>query len=397
MVTKELYQEAYYGKLPEFEKCEVLLDAIIERARKEGTTCNPMKYPELIKIENIFCKVFGFKSTVIYFIPYDSTINAYTICLFSRMVLGEAKDFIEKRSDKGFYDNSHKSFLSIYCYTGLLMSTIGLTGKELLACMLHEVGHNFDFSGYHMFDYVLSNILTLGLNSIGVKKTSSIEHMNGYKLDYLDEVKKGSEELYNDQEQRDEVNKEIEKSLSKYYNRGKIRLMFEFLVNVVTFPIMLIQSPITQLAMVGGKMSEQFADSFATAYGYGHELVTGLGKMGTVPVKVKDNSKFSTVFRDMNQCMMEIMLACSEVHGTDQERVKNSIKKLKKDLATSDYPPELKDELKKEILKLEEYYETLLYASRDDKNKITKRWRRFCDTFFDGGFNFFKHLKSNQV
>ena len=189
-MKNELYQEAYYGKLPELEECGKLFDSIIQRARKEGTKCNPMKYPELRKIEKLFCKLFGFKSTVIYFIPYDSTVNAYTICLFSKMILGEAKDFIEKRPDKGFYDNSHKSFLSIYCYTGMLMEHIGLTGDELLACILHEVGHNFDFSAYHMFDYVVQNILTFGTASIGVKKTSSIEHMNGVKLDYLNEVKK---------------------------------------------------------------------------------------------------------------------------------------------------------------------------------------------------------------
>lgn len=396
-MKNELYQEAYYGKLPELEECGKLFDSIIQRARKEGTKCNPMKYPELRKIEKLFCKLFGFKSTVIYFIPYDSTVNAYTICLFSKMILGEAKDFIEKRPDKGFYDNSHKSFLSIYCYTGMLMEHIGLTGDELLACILHEVGHNFDFSAYHMFDYVVQNILTFGTASIGVKKTSSIEHMNGVKLDYLNEVKKEAEYSYDHQDYRNDENERMERNLKRFYDKGKIKLMLGFLFNVLYAPVGLIISPFVQLGMVGGKMSEQFADSFATAYGYGNELATCLSKINKCPVKLKDNSKIATVFRDLNSCMVEILFACTEVHGTNQERVKNSIKKLKADLITSDYPPELKDELKKEIAKLEEYYQTLLYATPDEQQKITKSWRRFCDTFFDGGFNFFKHLKPNRV
>ena len=56
-----LMQEAYYGKLPEFNEMEKLFDSIIARVKKEKEKSNPNKYPEMKKISKLFCKIFGFK------------------------------------------------------------------------------------------------------------------------------------------------------------------------------------------------------------------------------------------------------------------------------------------------------------------------------------------------
>ena len=165
--------ESYYGKLPEFEMIENLFEGIISKGRKEKNKANPNKYSENKEVCKILKKVFGFKDAFLYWIPSNS-VNAYTVTVHSLMIFGESKDFIEKRSDKGFYDNSHRSVLTVYLYTGILDEKVDLTPAELLSIVLHEIGHNFDYSPYHTITFFIDSILTMGEYSVYVannKKT----------------------------------------------------------------------------------------------------------------------------------------------------------------------------------------------------------------------------------
>ena len=139
-------QEAYYGKLPEFDELESLFDSVIKKANKEGLNrCNPNKYPEQKKICKIFSKLFGFKETLFYWEPFYAA-NAYTYSLNVFMVYTDKKKLIQKRQDKGFYDSSHSIILSVYITTGLLHKN--MSARELIAVILHEIGHNFDYLQY---------------------------------------------------------------------------------------------------------------------------------------------------------------------------------------------------------------------------------------------------------
>ena len=77
-----LIQEAYYGKLPEFEMIEELLTNIIEKVKKDPKKCNPNKYPEMKKIQKLFTKIFGFKKSIIYWEPYNYE-DAYKYVYYS--------------------------------------------------------------------------------------------------------------------------------------------------------------------------------------------------------------------------------------------------------------------------------------------------------------------------
>ena len=57
MQNELLVQEAYYGKLPEFNQLEELLDSVIKKIKKQKNS-NPNKFPEMRKIQNIFSKLF---------------------------------------------------------------------------------------------------------------------------------------------------------------------------------------------------------------------------------------------------------------------------------------------------------------------------------------------------
>lgn len=392
----EPIMESYYGKLPEFTALEAAFDRLIKRARSEGNKCNPNKYKENKEISGIFKKVFGFKDAIIYWIPsYD--VNAFTICIQSLMLFGESKDFIEKRSDKGFYDTSHRSVLTVYVYTGMLEKDLNITAREMVAIVLHEIGHNFDYSLYHMVNFIIDAIYCMGSNIIWVDNNRRIEDVNKIKMDNYDYLKSESEAIYNDQNQRDKDAEAYKKSLQKYANKGwfkgVLKLLYTNIAHLLLFPVAL---PL-QLSNIGNHKGEQFADSFATSYGYGVELVSGLDKMNSRFVFTK-KSRGLQILEDLNHASMEIFSGMSgEAHGTNQERCKECIKKLRRDLKNEDFPPELKNELEHEISKIEARYQELMTATPNDKLRITKLWRKVCDLFFGGANNLYKFFKPNNV
>lgn len=397
VANPDVFLEAYYGKLPEFEEIEKLLGIMMRKARKDPMKANPNKWEENAKIQKLFCKVFGFKSTYIYWIPRN-TPNAFTITLYSLMLFGDTKDFIEKRSDRGFYDSSKTSVLTVYGYTGLLLDELNLTPRELLAIILHEIGHNFDFSAYHLISYWINNIATLGLSGLWTRRHKAVEDLADEKMKYYYQYKDTFDEEYEDQKTREEIAAKEKKAMDRYRNRGKVTMTLEALMTLITTMFYAPAAIPIQLLNLDGKMGELFADSFAVSYGYGEELITSLEKLGgDNGFKYKDNGPTATFLRDLNATLAEIFNGMVEIHGSNQERAKESLKKLKVDLKTSDYPPGMKAELEKEIQRLESYYNTLISASDGEKMTIQKRWRRFCEKFFGGSLSISRIFKQNKV
>ena len=395
MGNNELFMEAYYGKLPEFEEIEMLFDSIIKRARADGYDSNPNKYVETKKIEKIFAKVFGLKKMVLYWIP-SNVKNAYTVTIQSILLFGESKDYIEKRTDRGFYDTSGRSVFTVYAYTGLLQKDINLSAHELTAILLHEFGHNFDYSKYHMISFLVDCLVNPGYAN-SIENNKSIEDHNKIKDEYLKNTKKYWNKIYESKPERKRKDREYKRAMEKALRTGMFQKTIRFIASTLTLPFILIISLPVQLLSLDGKKGELFADSFATSYGYGSDLITGLEKLGDVSKIKVEHSKGLDIMRDLNNCMDEIFIGLLEIHGTTQERCKETIKKLEADIRSSDFPPELEEELHDELNKVKARYMELLAVSENGDDKILKSWRKICNVIFGGAPNIAKLFKPNRV
>ena len=395
MGNNELFMEAYYGKLPEFEEIEMLFDSIIKRARADGYDSNPNKYVETKKIEKIFAKVFRLKKMVLYWIP-SNVKNAYTVTIQSILLFGESKDYIEKRTDRGFYDTSGRSVFTVYAYTGLLQKDINLSANELTAILLHEFGHNFDYSKYHMISFLVDCLLNPGYAN-SIENNKSIEDHNKIKDEYLKNTKKYWNKIYASKPERKRKDREYKRAMEKALRTGMFQKTIRFIASTLTLPFILIISLPVQLLSLDGKKGELFADSFATSYGYGSDLITGLEKLGDVSKIKVEHSKGLDIMRDLNNCMDEIFIGLLEIHGTTQERCKETIKKLEADIRSSDFPPELEEELHDELNKVKARYMELLTVSENGDDKILKSWRKICNVIFGGAPNIAKLFKPNRV
>lgn len=390
MEEEEPFNEEYIGKLPEFIKVSEIFDKMIEKAKLDPKKMNPNDWKENEQICTILAKVFGLKRVWFYWVPHDMR-NAFTVTIHSFLVLGDSKDLIEYRTGKGFYDTSHRSIFTIYGYCGLLLPEAKMTGKELLAIFLHELGHNFDYSPYHHVSFLAKAMIEAG--------GSTIDQNNAVKMDYYNQVTEQYDSYYSKNSiKRKKEREKYQKAIEKYLNSGLLKNFIQCAYHIIHMPLYALISIPTQLSQLDGKKGEQFADSFATAYGYGPELISALGKLGTYDnVKVTNCGKATVFFRDLNNCLGEIINGLAEVHGTDQERCKDCINKLRKDLANTDYPKGMKEDLETEINRLESLYMEMLTSTPDDRQKITKAWRRLCDKLFGGAFNVAKWFKPNQM
>jgi len=389
MSNEIIVNEAYYGKLPEFIEIEKLFESMSNKMKVDPKKCNPNKYPENKKVEKLFCKVFGFKKTYLYWEPFNQA-NGYTLSLNSLILFSDKKNAIIKRSDTGFYDESGKSILTVYLSNGLILRD-GLTPPELTATILHEIGHNFDISKFHLIEYMIDAVKTLGTS---VKEYGKLD-IDKVKEDYYDKTSDENDYYYNHSTKRDHYNKITDKRLASMY---KINTWLSGILAIHTINFTIAFSPFLQFARLGSKKSEIFADSFASAYGYSVDLISALKKLDKEKeLYYKPKTGFTRFLYDLDNFNTEVFLAFSDCHGMNQERCKDCLKKLNWDLNHNDFPPELKQELINKINETKKIYDSFVDKSEYDRMPITRAWHIIVKTIFGGRVGLAKFFPRHQV
>ena len=385
-------QEAYYGKLPELAKIEDLLGVISKKVKANPKKCNPNRYPENQQIQQLFCKLFGFKDTYLYWEPFNYG-NAYTIAMNALILFSDKKDAIIKRDNKGYYDKSRKSVLTVYASVGLIL-TDNLTPGEILATILHEIGHNFDISKYHLVDYLIDAITSFGKAVPEYKQYAN--EADTIKLQTYKAITKEENKIYKDSKKREEINKKNDE-LSKIQAFHDTWLNFP-LFRTVKGVFKVVISPFKQLKDIGLKTSEVFADSFATAYGYGTELISALNKLGNESKGYYyPKSGLGKFFWDLSNFHDEVFAAFGDCHGTNQERCKDCLEKLQYDLKHNDFPTGLRKELIDEINKTTDLYKAYTSKSETERMAITRLWRYVVRYVFNGRVGLAKFFPRHKV
>ena len=375
-----LLQERYYGQLPEFVDMEECLQGIIDKIKKDPKHCNPNTYKENTKLASLMKKVFGVKKVIFYWEPYNVE-NAYTVPCNVLLLIGDSGKHIIKKDTTGFYDDSHKMILTIYLYPGLI-TMADLSARELLATILHETGHNFDKSGYHMMSLVIDSFLSLGMALLETLPYKNKE--NKVKMNYYKQVKKENDPIFDDNKKRDKLNKNILNQYTKYYKKIKWSTLLTAPIYAAAVPVFALFTPFFQFLNLNSKNGEIFADSFATAYGYGEDLIRALEKFENSDKYYKPKTKLQEFMTDLGKFQSEVYVAFFDCHGTNQERCKHLLHKLKKDLKKNDFPPELREELVNEINRITKQYKQLRTFDEHERFKLTKTWRKISNFLFGG-------------
>ena len=134
-----------------------------------------------------------------------------------------------------------------------------------------------------------------------------------------------------------------------------------------------------------GKTGEEYADSFATSYGYGEALISGMGKIHkNMTTPITDN-KFAMLLSKISLLELELTEAVVQpTHGTQQNRTKVMINKLHRDLDNNEFSPEVREILLEEIENLETYYNKYTLMDKDEKSIFVITLRCAIEKYLKG-------------
>ena len=368
--------EAYYGKPKEFEYIERELAKIISMVEDifDGDDADINGSQELKNIENAFTKFFKVKECNISF--YSTGLgggpNAYTYpTSFSC--------FRKDPKNPQLADPS-KLYLNVNVDITLIHS-LQLTPGELMAIILHEMGHCFDASFFMLlsrisiYAYLKGRDNDLSISEIGIDIPNTILG-----------VISGT---YPFQKIMMASNKAVSSLLAKVpalqsiwnvVNHG----IFQFMhfISIISRGLTPNVPPFAIIALrwldpghLFGYGGEKFADSFATAYGYGADTTSAFikmekGEMNSIYTATKKVPVLNIGVDALKTSAGIMGMLCSaDPHPTEAARVKAQVNKLKRDLKDPNLKPAVRKMIEEDIKDIEKLIDTRLLDMKENSKK----------------------------
>ena len=405
----EYVKEYYQGKNSILLECEKILGSLIKDMK-----ANPLKDytndPRSLKLCDLIKKQFKFGE--VYLIWNRSSGMKPTICTaMSVSVLFRNKGDIKKSFSKtGGYIDNHENICVINA-SSTVVNQIELSAEEYMAILLHEIGHNFDYTMYFKLN-LIQKIAMMAVKNL-IKKiqvvdidTGDVTIKNGFNPDgiiptitsIIPNTKPGKrlfacshmlvEQILDKLPFLKNIADRLRKIGDALY-KG-IEIIFAPLT-MLAVPVEVLLSPFYHLKSFTERKTEQFADSFATLYGYGVPLHTSLSKLETINLlkfgeeELHSMTGISKIITDLAAANRYLTGAFLDgTHGTVDVRLRSNIISLKNSLKAESYPPKLKKEIENEIKELESLYNAYLGLDDSKQKTITIMCRSFIYRVFGG-------------
>lgn len=367
--NKSITEATYYGKNEQLLKAEKLLDEMIQIAAVSGTSSESFNN-KMMQVAEVLRSTFGFNSLQInntcLFVASPVLLVALTmqpgctlchssIIKYTKGAMGDLNtwqvDFDKKHRGIKFKPSSKYSmrmFLGMELFLPYGDNT--MTGAEILAIILHEIGHNFYVGPIHEFsaEFIgalsapeLANWMCSMIASYGLIEGSAI----------IDEM------LPDDFRS---ITTRITNTIGRFTSViGQFNNIFSILVNLfrmsIVIGVMLARLPFKMPRAFIKYDSEKYSDAFATSYGYGAELSSALDKLGHLKfVGLSDNKNAQYVLDflyALYRTPLQMILALCDEHPNTQGRLKNDIKYME-EAGKKIIDPSLKKEFDIEMKKM---------------------------------------------
>lgn len=378
--------EVYYGRPAEFIKMEKNLEVIIQKCKdfinkgKTGTfEINETR--EVEEVRRMFEKFFGVEEFDLTFYTSGIFYNAYTI--------PRSFSFLKKSKENKQLVDPKKLYISVLINIDMIALT-DLTPTELMGLILHEIGHNFDASslmflssvGQVIYDACDLKSLTInGAQAAGAAIGTLVQTTKfGTKLHTeISKVFTNLLEQVPELAQILSVINNVMVSLAEFLKLSQLTTIISKLINDRN-GLKHIVSPKGVLAYGG----EKFADSFASAYGYGEGLSSALIKIDNKKGLLIENVQEIPVLNigyDIVSATTGLLTMLSDPHPQNAVRVQNQIEKLKRDIKDPNLTPKIKKEIQEQIDGLEK----MLNSTLLDEKYMKQRGRimtYFLNTIF---------------
>jgi hypothetical protein len=385
-----ILNEVYVGRLPEIDQMVTDIHNIREEYRAKGNI-------SVLKTTKIFEKhveeMWGFKA-FLFDIYISSTPNAYTMCAGS-CIDCHIETAIECTS-KGYRFSKKSNISAITKIATSLLADNDLSDEEILAIILHEVGHSFaeraDQVNVTMDaarrSYLLSQIFNIFI---------SILLLNPFYLKQtIDNIFKSFSTINTISTKIEKIIKSVP-GLRHLQMAGKSMTTFieEKIDNWLTMMGRNSYTDETLKATEKAKKKaeknveknkldsntafarslERLSDDFANMYGFGTQLATGLIKMGS-PYKygVLADNKVTDLQKKIDSAVMDLYAAI-DAHPGNCDRVLAMIDALEQDYKTLKVDSRIKEQMRKDIDALKNIADDLKKSQKllnDYNNKYMK-------------------------
>lgn len=382
--------EVFFGKTKEIQAIEKKIGEIRSKYQTNQMKANTSK--EKADLEDMLCDAFGFKCCSLHIDPTPS-YNAYTYPISSSVF--DFRDFRKLIVSKNGVGVKYKPEANIYLIVavtkGLMFSSL-FSDAEVTALILHEIGHNFQtaMSGKcrnlnminKAFNLLLAPIIILTNPQSGPFRNNYIDFIKKIEKDFT-----GFADCY----------WMIKNLVITALSIGVGALMFISNITVMMNPLAVIQSipreimsrlNIDLLFLPAGVKSEIVSDAFATAYGYGAELSSGLSKIertsgGVTPNQLIRDIPFIGSYFDLLNLPSKLICNVFDPHPNSIARMKNQLDYAKQELVSKETNPKMKKELQKQISEIERTMDKYLEIEEGDGFMFSKG----LDTAMLGAFN----------
>lgn len=366
----EALLEAYVGKPKELLKCEEYLSHIIDELNAEYVSLNTSSgvitqkkvtkdYEWNKKLEIELANFFKVNKVNIYWTS-GSSPNISTISHLNVFIFNNRKKYLSGSSSNLTID---------ICIREECITITGLTASELMASILHEIGHNFYFCpitmGFEIFALIVATPVEI-LKQLMAKLT-----IKG-ALAISDLMKKYIPIIYN-----------FIQLFNNYNYQFKQLFLPLNLIDKISTAVskMILIGPVDILKGITGYGDETAADSMCAKYGYGPEQASALTKLRnpkngwTTNIEKNDGSGVTSIMHDLSIMTLEIVsMMTLDPHPNSNQRAANMLKKLKRDLATGDYPDGMKKDLENEINRMEDVFNICSKNTSPSSIQIRQSW-----------------------
>ena len=356
-IQKALNEATYYGKNDQLKECEAIVQKMIDEAHFSKvyseefanlTLDLSQKIKDIFNFWDVSINSSLFWSCILMsggisslFAPGGCTISASMIIKYVQIAGGAFGS--SGGSTMGIeFDKNHKgivfkpgAFYALRMFLGMDLfmdyGDLSLTAEEIMAVIMHEIGHNFYVGPINEFGILAIQLLTTGDIIRILMGEISFAGMTagGIIIDsYIsDDIKKGIIRITN-------FGKMIFDPIFNFLRvAGSIKtlvLLYKIFTGSVIFLISGVRFAQSIVINTLKYDDEKYADAFAAAYGYAEPLSSSLFKISKVrfrkiPTPV---NKSLTAFCQVAQMPFAILFFLTDCHPNNLARLDNNIKYL---------------------------------------------------------------------
>lgn len=303
-------------------------------------------------------------------------------------------------NDNGFYDSNHER-AAVICIDQYEIDQFGLTSEEMVAVLLHEIGHIFDNTLWRVIDpwfTFADNFIKWLIETSPVVIDELLQFLfnQGIGFSYRVLAEFIPKEIVELLFQWDDILMNIIPPIGNFArmfnnNFRKVSNFFRAFLypiqQISRLPKIYMFIPLIKLFSLPTKKAETFADSFATQYGYGAELGTGLEKMSKYTKSpgddIEKNFPVIVPFCDIANLTYELVIMM-DGHENEQQRFKRTLATLDYDLSKANLTQEDRAEILKERERILDTYNKFLSLDENKKRFFTTMFRRLMERWYNG-------------